>query len=291
MTDNREEIRFRNPARQVGFAQLYHVATLDPDLSDGALRTFLLYLKYAQQHGTCFPGRDRLARERNVGVATLSRHNAELVEAGYITRKRRLNRPSLTIIEDYENTPRLRAIAEQEISVRIKNDTNEPLKNDTSNVSKMIHRMSHFCDVEEEQVEEQVDDDGRQAAETPAFPDDGLSQDESEVFWMLMFQGVDQDVARAAAITYRLDDVLAWSWAMSQRGGGPGLLLQKLQLECPPPVLSEYGRTELTRQALRYRGEALMRCMRRRIGVGDSGVLDSMLVGEAIDKNGIFVVE
>jgi DNA-binding MarR family transcriptional regulator len=279
-----EEIRFRNPARQVGFAQLYHVATLDPELSDGALRTFLLYLKYAQQKHVCIPGRDRLARERNIGVATLSRHNAELIAAGYITRRRRMNGSSLTIIEDYENIPRLRAIAEREISERIKNETNEPLKNDTANVSKMQRRMSQFCAVEEEQEEEQGDDDGRPAAENLTFPDDGLSKAESDVFWLLAYMGVDMDVARAEASIRRLDDVLAWAWALSQRAGGPGLLLDKVRSGCPPPDLSEYGRIELTRQVLRYRGETLMKIMQREVRA--HGLLD-----EFVDKTGVSVVK
>ena len=49
MSDDKQEIRFRTPAQALGFAQLYHVATLDPEISDAAMRTYLVYIMPAQQ--------------------------------------------------------------------------------------------------------------------------------------------------------------------------------------------------------------------------------------------------
>ena len=49
MSDDKQEIRFRNSAKAMGFAQLYHVAALDPEISNRALRTYLVYIMPAQQ--------------------------------------------------------------------------------------------------------------------------------------------------------------------------------------------------------------------------------------------------
>jgi hypothetical protein len=84
---------------------------------------------------------------RDKGESTISRHNAELEELGYIVRERRVDSSSLTYILDYEHSPRLIALAEEILGAR--------LKNETSDVSKMRHSSSQKRDVEEEQVEEQ----------------------------------------------------------------------------------------------------------------------------------------
>jgi len=146
------EVKFRNPAKQAGFAMLYHVATLDSELSDGALRTFLVYLKYAQQKGSCWPGRAKVAQLRNTTEATITRHNQELEKAGYITRVRRKGTTSITYIEDYEQLPRLDAIAQSILASdkRTKENKNDPLPPD--NGSQMIPTSDQKRSIEEEQL-------------------------------------------------------------------------------------------------------------------------------------------
>lgn len=94
-----EEFAFRNPVKKVGFAQVMHVVTLDPEVSDGAKATYQLYLMYAQS-GNCWPSIEAVAEKRGKSSGTISCHNAELERAGYITRTRRLGATSLTITKD-----------------------------------------------------------------------------------------------------------------------------------------------------------------------------------------------
>ena len=119
------EVRFRNPVKALGFAQLQHVVTMDDQISDGAYRLYALYLMYAQDKTLCWPGRERIAQIRNVSEPTITRWNRELAAAGYITRQRRFNRTSITWIEDVEQNPRLRAIAERLFEQR-KTEPNVP---------------------------------------------------------------------------------------------------------------------------------------------------------------------
>lgn len=57
---------------------------LDPDLSDSAFRTLLIYLHYAQLG--YWPGIERIAKERNRSVAVIKQHDKELQQLGYITK-------------------------------------------------------------------------------------------------------------------------------------------------------------------------------------------------------------
>lgn len=92
-----EEMSYLSP---LDLARLRHAATLDPELSDGAYCTYVLYLTYSQQSNMRhWPSREYMAKERNVNEATISRHNAELEKLGYITRQRRMGQSSITIVE------------------------------------------------------------------------------------------------------------------------------------------------------------------------------------------------
>jgi len=146
MAEDPIEIQFRNPVKQLGFAQLEHVISKDPELSDGAKVTFLMFLSYAHQNEKCWPSIQRIAEDRNKTTTTISRHNKELERLGYITRNRRMGRSSITIIEDVEQIPRLWKRAEAELQKR-----NEH-KNDTTDITKMSRKTSQKWDVEEEPV-------------------------------------------------------------------------------------------------------------------------------------------
>ena len=143
-----EQAQYRNPVKAVGHAQLYHAATLDPRISDGAYRLFSLYLMYAQQKDLCWPASATLADMFDCTSVTISRRNKELEDAGYITRQRRIGQTSITWIEDVEDIPFLQDLARKHLAARHN-------KNDTTNISKMIGQSYQKCYHEEEQLEEE----------------------------------------------------------------------------------------------------------------------------------------
>ena len=143
-----EEFQFRNPVKQLGFAQINHVVTMDLALSDGAKITFQLYLKYAHQKESCWPSIQRIAEERGKTTTTISRHNGELARLGYITRQRRMGRTSLTIIEDVEQIPRLQELASTKLQKR------DDHKNVTTNITKMSRSTLQKRNAEEESLKD-----------------------------------------------------------------------------------------------------------------------------------------
>ena len=147
-TEESQEFQFRNPVKQLGFAQINHAMTMDLALSDGAKITFQLYLKYAHQKESCWPSIQRIAEERGKTTTTISRHNGELMRLGYITRQRRMGRTSLTIIEDVEQIPRLQELASTELQKR------DDHKNVTTDITKMSRKTLQKCNAEEESIKE-----------------------------------------------------------------------------------------------------------------------------------------
>jgi hypothetical protein len=135
-----EEVRFRNPVKALGFAQIPHVVTRDQRISDGAYRLYAIYLSYAMQKDACWPNQQTLADHLQVDVRTVRRYNQELVDAGYINRQRRLGAASITWIEDLETNPVC-----HEIALRILEGRNVP-----SNGTKMSSRTTQNCPVEGE---------------------------------------------------------------------------------------------------------------------------------------------
>jgi hypothetical protein len=58
-------------------------------------------VRFAGERDWCWPGEERLATQMDCSISTIKRMLRELVEAGLITRARRLNRSSLTYITAY----------------------------------------------------------------------------------------------------------------------------------------------------------------------------------------------
>ena len=143
MTD---QTNFRNPVEQLGYAMMPHAVMQDPNISDGAKVTYSIYIRHAQQKGSCFPGIKTMARIRGKSTGTISRHNEELEQAGYIARKRVTGTSTLTIIEDVRQIERLQGIATSEIARR------EKPKKDKYDIAIIEHVKLQECDVEEEQT-------------------------------------------------------------------------------------------------------------------------------------------
>lgn len=106
--DPPNEIRFRNPVQSLGFAQIQHIITLDPEISDGAYRYYALLFYWAQQNDCCWPRQQTIAELWGRDARTIRRYNQELEDAGYITRQRRMRSSSITWIEDINEIPRLK---------------------------------------------------------------------------------------------------------------------------------------------------------------------------------------
>lgn len=95
-----EEVSFRNPVRELGFAQIEHIIGLDVDLSDGAYRTLAILHYFWQQKKRAYPSLETLAKLRGKSQRTISEHLAELEEKGIISRARRMGTSSLTFLEE-----------------------------------------------------------------------------------------------------------------------------------------------------------------------------------------------
>jgi DNA-binding MarR family transcriptional regulator len=94
------EVSFKNPVRELGFAQIEHIIGLDVDLSDGAYRTLSILHYFWQQKKRAFPSLETLAKLRGKSERTVSEHLAELTEKGIISRARRMGTSSMTYLED-----------------------------------------------------------------------------------------------------------------------------------------------------------------------------------------------
>lgn len=117
-SNNSIRVAHRDLIREVGFAQIEHVVTLDADLSDGAYRTLAILHFYWQQKSSCFPSVETLAKDRGVNRQTITRHLKELARAKFklITRSRRFNDSSMTYLEPLSK--RYREIAKKILAAR-----------------------------------------------------------------------------------------------------------------------------------------------------------------------------
>jgi DNA-binding MarR family transcriptional regulator len=95
-----QEIRHRNPIKELGFAAMEHALTLDTNLSDGSYRTYALLKFYWQNKYTAFPTVDTMATQRGLRRETVGVHLKELVDKGLITRQPRVGTSTLTHLED-----------------------------------------------------------------------------------------------------------------------------------------------------------------------------------------------
>jgi DNA-binding MarR family transcriptional regulator len=132
VTNQPEDVVFRNPIDEFGWAKISHLLTEDNAVSDGAYRTYVLLLKFAQQKRKLWAGVETLAKLRHRNAATISRHLAELQERKLITRKRRLGTSWITVIEDVTKI----------YVAKIQSCKNARLK-----IAKMRDKSSQKCDV------------------------------------------------------------------------------------------------------------------------------------------------
>jgi DNA-binding transcriptional ArsR family regulator len=97
------DIEFRDPIKELGWAKIDHILTLDTTLSDGAYRTYAILCYYWQRKHAAWANVQTMATVRGVKESTLRSHLKELCDAELITRKRRMGQSSMTYLEDLPN--------------------------------------------------------------------------------------------------------------------------------------------------------------------------------------------
>jgi GntR family transcriptional regulator len=213
-----ESIRFRNTVKQRGWAQVYHVLTLDTELSDGAYRVYALLLKYARQSGGCWPGVKTLARDLGRSPSTIKARLAELTNRGLITRERRLGTSSITWIEDLET-----------IYGGPENRTFEQPENRTSEQPEIQPTAGRKTGRHEEQSGKYM----QQGA------DDDSSSAQAGIKSLLTDFGIDSVVATRLARDCTVELVHAWmdhTQSISHKLNNPqAFLVSRLKLGEPPP--------------------------------------------------------
>jgi hypothetical protein len=156
--DDVTEVSYKNPVRELGFAQIEHIIGLDTDLSDGAYRTLAILHYFWQQKKRAYPSLATLATLRGKDEKTVRRHLAELTDKGIISRQFRMGTSSVTWLEDLPQE--YQDAASDILTLRkIKKDKNaHPSQKCPGGVSKMsrggVKNVQQRITTKEEQVVE-----------------------------------------------------------------------------------------------------------------------------------------
>jgi hypothetical protein len=78
-----------NPVLQGGFTQVPNFILRNPELSAGAKVAYAMFLSYAWNNDSCFPGQDRLAVDMGMSRSRVTEFVSELEMAGLISIQRR----------------------------------------------------------------------------------------------------------------------------------------------------------------------------------------------------------
>jgi hypothetical protein len=83
------ELATRDPVARGGFTQVPNFILRDGTLSLGAKVAYSMFLHFAWNNDSCFPGQDRLAQHMGMSVSRVNEYIKELASAGLIDIKRR----------------------------------------------------------------------------------------------------------------------------------------------------------------------------------------------------------
>lgn len=144
-----QSVAWRDPVKELGWARIEHILTLDINLSDGAYRTYALLHFYWQRKNAAWVGTDTMATVRGCKESTISNHLKELIDAGLISRSRRMGRTSMTYLEDLPE--RYAEAAGSILAKRQKNVGKLSKKLDVTDPIKSTYRMRT---IEEEPLKE-----------------------------------------------------------------------------------------------------------------------------------------
>lgn len=78
-----------NPVLQGGFTQVPNFILKNGELSVGAKVTYAMFLSYAWNNDSCFPGQDRLAEDMGMSRSRVTEFVGELERTGLISIQRR----------------------------------------------------------------------------------------------------------------------------------------------------------------------------------------------------------
>jgi hypothetical protein len=83
------ELATRDPVARGGFTQVPNFILRDGTLSLGAKVAYSMFLHFAWNNDSCFPGQDRLAHHMGMSVSRVNEYIKELEAGGLIEIKRR----------------------------------------------------------------------------------------------------------------------------------------------------------------------------------------------------------
>ena len=87
--DRNIELMTLDPVARGGFTQVPNFILRDSKLSLGAKVAYSMFLHYAWQNESCFPGQDTLAQHMGMSVPRVNEYIKELKEAGLVEITRR----------------------------------------------------------------------------------------------------------------------------------------------------------------------------------------------------------
>lgn len=175
-TDQDVEVSFKNPIRELGFAQIEHIIGLDTELSDGAYRTLSILHYFWQQKKSAYPSIETLAKLRGKSERTITEHLAELESKGIISRVRRLGTSSITYLEDLpqEYKDAAAAILQERKETKRKKSLDDTQKTSAQSGRKLPVRQ-------EENFLERITREEEQVVGTTTFETGEESQAEKEI--------------------------------------------------------------------------------------------------------------
>src|SRR5580704_9264794 len=83
------ELATTHPVARGGFTQVPNFILRDSALSLGAKVAYSMFLHFAWNNDSCFPGQDRLAQHMGMSVSRVNEYIKELVSAGLVEITRR----------------------------------------------------------------------------------------------------------------------------------------------------------------------------------------------------------
>lgn len=97
MRERNIELATKDPVARGGFTQVPNFILRDPNISLGAKVAYSMFLHFAWNNDSCFPGQDRLAGHMGMSVSRVNEYIKELEAARLIEIKRRgRGRPTST---------------------------------------------------------------------------------------------------------------------------------------------------------------------------------------------------
>src|ERR1700692_2125260 len=89
LIDRNIELATLDPVARGGFTQVPNFVLRDSTLSLGAKVAYSMFLHFAWNNESCFPGQDRLAQHMGMSVSRVNEYIKELEAGGLIEIKRR----------------------------------------------------------------------------------------------------------------------------------------------------------------------------------------------------------